>query len=413
MTSRRRIKYQIMKERKLNMELTPITEIESRIACFQRKLVEQETDGAIILLQSDLFYFCGTVQNSYLFIPAVGQPVLMVKKSLTRGQQESPLKNLVSIKNPKQIPEILAAHGYTGFRKIGLELDVLPFNLYKSYKSIFPDAELIDISPAIKESRVVKSAYEIELMRGALTVIDQAFQAVPAFLREGMTELELAALFEGEMRKRGFAGPSKMRAFSQDFFLGNVCSGGSGFFPNYFDGPVGGQGASAAQPQGAGWKKINRNEVIYMDYTTIVKGYTGDQTRIFCIGELSHKLVKAYEDALFIEAEIVKSIKPGTPAEEPYLLAIKLAAELGYQDNFMGYKQDQVKFIGHGIGLELDEWPILAKGMKTPILPGMTFALEPKFVFPEGAIGTENSFVMTENGPDYLSITPQVITYVK
>jgi Xaa-Pro aminopeptidase len=395
------------------MEVTPITEIQSRISKFQQKLAEQATDGAIVLLQSDLFYFAGTVQNSYLFIPATGQPVLMVKKSLTRGQQESPLKNIIAVNSPKQIPEILAGYGYTGLKKIGLELDVLPVNLYNSYRKIFPEAAFVDVSPAIKEIRAIKSAYEIEIMRGALAVIDQAFRAVPSFLREGMTELELAALFEAEMRKRGFAGPSKMRAFNQDFFLGNVCTGGSGFYPNYFDGPVGGQGASIAQPQGAGWKKINRNEVIYMDYTSIVKGYTGDQTRIFCIGQLSPKLVKAYEDALFIEAEIVKSIKPGTPAEEPYLLASKLAAELGYQDNFMGYKQDQVKFIGHGIGLELDELPILAKGLQMPIVPGMTFALEPKFVFAEGAIGTENSFVMTENGPEYLSITPQAITYVK
>lgn len=395
------------------MEITPITEIQSRISKFQQKLSEQATDGAIVLLQSDLFYFAGTVQNSYLFVPADGQPVLMVKKSLTRGQQESPLKNIVAVNSPKQIPEILAEYGYTGLKKIGLELDVLPVNLYNSYKKIFPEAMFVDVSTAIKEIRAVKSAYEIEIMRGALAVIDQAFRAVPSFLREGMTELELAALFEAEMRKRGFAGPSKMRAFNQDFFLGNVCTGGSGFYPNYFDGPVGGQGASIAQPQGAGWKKINRNEVIYIDYTTIVKGYTGDQTRIFCIGELSPKLVKAYDDALLIEAEIVKSIKPGTPAEEPYLLAVKLATELGYQDNFMGYKPDQVKFIGHGIGLELDELPVLAKGLKMPLVPGMTFALEPKFVFAEGAIGTENSFVMTENGPEYLSITPQVITYVK
>lgn len=289
----------------------------------------------------------------------------------------------------------------------------MPYNIYKSYQKIFPNAQFQDCSAAIKEVRAVKSAYEIKLMRGALAVIDQAFQTVPAYLREGMTELELAALFEAELRKRGYAGPCMMRAFAQDFFFGTVCTGASGFYPNFFDGPVGGQGPSAAQPAGAGWKKINRNEVVYIDYTAIVNGYTGDQTRIFCIGELSPKLVKAYEDALFIEAEIVKSIKPGTPAEEPYLLAVKLAAEMGYKDHFMGYKEDQVKFVGHGIGIELDEWPVLAKGIKQPIMPGMTFALEPKFVFPEGAIGTENSFVMTEAGPQYLSITPQVITYVK
>ncbi len=394
------------------MGCTPKSEIENRIRSFQDKVTNQGLDGAIILLNSDMFYFTGTVQNSYLFIPAEGEPIFMVKKSLSRAQQESPLKNIVPIKNPKEIPDIIAAFGYNSLSNIGLELDVLPVNIYETYRKVFPSTKFSDVSPVIKEVRAIKSPYEAELIRNALRVIDQAFLAVPSFLQEGMLEIELAALFEAEMRKRGYAG-CKMRAFNQDFFLGNTCTGSSGFSPSFFDGPVGGTGAALSLPHGAGWKKVNRNEVVYIDYACVIQGYTGDQTRIFCIGELNPRMVKAYEDALLIQSEVLKVIKPGTPAEEPYLLAVKLAEEMGYQDYFMGYKENKVKFIGHGIGLELDEFPILAKGLKTPILPGMTFALEPKFVFPEGAIGTENSFIMTENGPEYLSITPEVITYIK
>ena len=395
------------------MDFTPRAEIETRITIFQEKLKSQELDGGIIVLNSDMFYFTGTVQNSYLYIPASGDPVLMVKKSLRRGQEESPLKNIVPIKHPMEIPNILASFGYTNLKTIGLTLDVLPFNLVQTYKKVFPSAQFSDISPAVKEIRAIKSPYEIGLLRNALGVSDQAFLAVPSFLREGISEIELAALFEGELRKRGYSGSCKMRAFNQDFFYGNVCSGTSGFNPSFFDGPVGGAGVSLSYPQGAGWKKINRDEVVYIDYTCVVDGYTGDQARIFCIGELTPRMVKAFEDTLVIQSEILKAIKPGTPAEEPYLLSLKIAEEMGYKDHFMGYKADQVRFVGHGIGLELDEWPILAKGMKTPIMPGMTFALEPKLVFPEGAIGTENSFVMTEEGPKYLSVTPDKITYIK
>lgn len=395
----------------MEMKLTPKSEIEARIAKLQEKLTQQNLAGSIIVLNSDMFYFTGTVQTSYLYVPASGEPVLMIKKSLRRGRDESPLKNIVPINSPKQIPEILASFDYKTFDQIGLELDVLPLNNYKMYQKIFPKAEFSDISPAIKEIRSIKSPYEIELLRDALNVIDKAHSAVPSFLREGMLEIELAALFEAEMRKRGYSGCCKMRAFNQDFFLGNTCTGTNGVFPSFFDGPVGGCGVAVTHPHGAGWKKVNRNEVVFIDYTCVVHGYTGDQTRIFCVGELSPRMVKAFDDALFIQSEMIKSIKPGTPAEEPYLMAMQLAEEMGYKDNFMGYGEDKVKFVGHGIGLELDELPILAKGIKTPIIPGMTFALEPKFVFPEGAIGTENSFVMTENGPEYLSVTPEVITY--
>jgi Xaa-Pro aminopeptidase len=395
------------------MDYTSKSEIYTRISCFQKKLIKQELNGAIVLLNSDIFYFTGTVQNSFLYIPASGEPVLMVKRGLQRGLEESSLKNIVSIKSPKQIPEILSAFGYTHTNRIGMELDVVPFNIYKTYKNIFSQAEFYDISHLIKEIRAIKSPYEIKLLRNAIGVIDEAFLSVPSFLKEGMSEIELAALFEAEMRKGGYSGCCRTRAFNQEFFYGNVCTGDSGFYPSFFDGPVGGSGVSLSHPQGAGWKEIKRNEVIYIDYTCIIEGYSGDQTRIFCMGELNPKMLKAFEDAVLIQSEVVKAMKPGISAEEPYFMALKMAEEMGYKDNFMGYKEDKVKFLGHGIGLELDEWPVLAKGFKMPIVPGMTFAMEPKFVFPEGAIGIENSFVMTEKGPENMSTIPDVITYVK
>lgn len=395
------------------MDCTPKAEIFDRISCFQKKLISNNIDGAIIILNSDMFYFAGTVQNSFLYIPAENDPVLMVKRSLRRGIEESPLKNIVPIAHPKQIPEILSEFGYTGFKKIGLELDVLPVNIYKMYKQIFPETEIVDISNYIKELRSIKSPYEIGLLKNALVVIDKAFSEVPFFLHEGMTEIELASLFEAAMRRRGYSGCCRMRAFNQEFFYGNLCSGDSGYFSGFFDGPVAGPGVSVTHPQGAGWKRIRRNEIVYIDYTCVISGYAGDQTRQFCMGRLTSKMEKAYEDAVFIQSEIVKSIKAGTPAEEPYFMAVKLAEEMGYKDNFMGYKDDKVKFVGHGIGLELDEWPVLAKGFKMPIMPGMAFALEPKFIFPEGVVGTENSFIMTENGPEEISITPEKITYLE
>lgn len=394
------------------MQCTLKSEIYNRISNFQQKLQNKNIDGAIILLNSDMFYFTGTVQNSFLYIPDNGEPVLMVKRSMRRAREETPLKNIVPIKSPRQIPQILSDFGCNSMKKIGFELDVLPFNIYKIYKNIFTDAELYDVSPYIRGIRAVKSPYEIQLLRNAVGVIDESFLQVPSFLREGMTEVELAALFEAEMRKRGYSGCCRMRAFNQEFFYGNVCTGNSGFYPSFFDGPVGGSGVSIAHPQGAGWKKVNRNEVVYIDYTCIIEGYSGDQTRIFCIGELTPKMVKAFEDAVLIESEVAKSIKPGTRAEEPYFLALKMAEEMGYKDNFMGYKEDRVKFLGHGIGLELDDWPVLAKGSKIPIMPGMTFAMEPKFVFPEGAVGTESSFVMTETGLENMTTIPEVITYL-
>ena len=395
------------------IEITPKTEIEARTKKLQHALVRQNLDGAILLLNADLFYFTGTVQNAYLFIPAAGESILMVKRGLERVQAECQLQHIVAVKSPKEIPAVLERFDYKNINRLGLELDVLPVNLYKVYSKLFSTVEFEDVSPLVKEVRSVKSSYEIDILKNAIEVMDEAFSKVPSLLQEGMTEIELAALFEAELRKGGYAGSCRMRAFNQELFYGNVCSGSSAKYSSFFDGPVGGMGTSPANPQGAGWKKIERNEPVYMDYTSIIRGYTGDQTRIFCIGDLPEKMQKAFDDILILQKEVLRNIKPGVLAEDIYLLALKLAEKMGYKDYFMGYKSDQVKFLGHGIGIELDEWPIFAKGIKTKIVPGMVFALEPKLVFEDGAIGTENSFLMTADGPQCLSKSPERIINIE
>jgi Xaa-Pro aminopeptidase len=244
-------------------------------------------------------------------------------------------------------------------------------------------------------------------------VLDQVFAEVPSWLREGMTEIELASQFEAGMRRRGYGGCSKMRAFNQDFFMGNVATGSSGAAPTYFDGPVGGCGLTPANnPHGAGWKVIGRNEVVYIDYTCVINGYTADGARMFVIGDVSRQLRQAHAASLAIQAGLVAMIKPGVLCEDVYAKSVELAGEQGLESHFMGIGKNQVRFIGHGVGLELDEYPIFAKGVKMPLEAGMTFALEPKFVFADGAIGTENTYVLTNDGPQVLTRAPEAIIRV-
>ena len=106
-------------------------------------------------------------------------------------------------------------------------------------------------------------------------------------------------------------------------------------------------------------------------------------------------------------------IRPGTICEDIYAQAEALAQEMGLQDHFMGIGSDRVRFIGHGVGLELDEYPIFAKGMKMALAPGMTFALEPKFVFPEGAVGIENTYALQADGLRVLTQAPQDIIVIQ
>ena len=247
------------------MLYTPKSEIDARIQLFQTTLDQMGIDGALIIHHTNLFYLSGTSQSGHLFIPRSGQPILMVRKSFVRASQESPLTEILDVKSMKAIPDLLAEKGFS-LDAIGLELDVVPYNTWQLYKKVFKDTHFSDISEALKRIRTIKSAHEIDLLQRACGVLDQVFAEVPSMVREGMTEIELASQFEAGMRKRGYGGCSKMRAFNQDFFMGNVTTGASGAAPTYFDGPVGGCGLTPANnPHGAGWKTIGRGEVIYID----------------------------------------------------------------------------------------------------------------------------------------------------
>ena len=394
-------------------QYTPFNEISSRIEKFQKKLCDGNCNSALITQHTDLFYLTGTSQNGYLFIPCDKEPVLMIRKSFQRAKKESSIKNIVELKSMKLLPEIIKKTGHTDFKNTGLELDVLPYNTCAFLMKIFNESKFIDISSIIRDIRKIKSDYEIQLLEHSCSVLDKVFEKVPEMLKVDMTEVELASLFEAQMRKRGYSGCCQLRSFDQNFFMGNLVSGKSGAIPTFFDGPVGGAGVSPANnPHGAGWKKINKNDIIYIDYTCVVNGYTADATRMFAIGKPAKDITDAHKAALMIQKEIVKAIKPQTNCADIYDKAIELAAKTGFGKHFMGSGCDQVKFIGHGVGLELDEPPVFAKNFNMKIESKMTFAIEPKFVLPDGAVGIENTYVMEDDGPKVLTHAKEEIICV-
>ena len=146
---------------------TPKSEIDQRIEKFQKQLAENNIDAALIVQRADLFYFSGTAQEAHLWVPLDGEPILMVFKSFERAIAESPLSRIAPLESPKAIPEILRQYDYNLPQTIGLELDVLPANLYFNYQQLFADSKLVDVSHFVRLVRSIKSPYEIEMIRRA------------------------------------------------------------------------------------------------------------------------------------------------------------------------------------------------------------------------------------------------------
>ncbi|MFZ5642610.1 MAG: M24 family metallopeptidase [Bacillota bacterium] len=393
------------------MILTPQKELTSRIEKLQGVLQKEGCHGAIIVQNADLFYFAGTVQQSHLFIPAEGKPVLMVRKNFRRAREESALSEVIPLENTKDLPEVISSYGFTNIKEIGFELDVLPAYLYLKYQKLFSTARIVDISAHIRSVRMSKSPYEIDVLRGAAKLNYKIFSKAKDILVEGITEVELAGKLEAEYRRNGHQCYIRMRGFNQEIVYGHLMSGSNLGIPSFLDSPTGGPGLNPSFPQGAGFKTIAVNEPVMLDYVGVYDGYMVDQARVFCIGKLSPKFEKAYEIAINIQEEIKQKAKPGVPCQELYSLAVEIAASQGLLDHFMGYPQP-APFVGHGVGIELDELPVLAKGFKTPLEAGMVIALEPKFVFPDGAVGIENTFVVGDNGLETLTLFDENIIYI-
>lgn len=383
-------------------------ECEERLLRLQQGLKREGIDGALLMYSADVFYFTGSRQNAVLWVPSQGSPMHLVRKSYSRARAESLLEDVRLFPPSSEVPSLFGPE----VRKVGLTFDVLPVQQYDFYRRLLGDREFLDISALNRELRSVKSPYELEQMRASGRRLCEVFRQVPSFLKPGMRELDLAAEFEYRLRKMGHEGYLRMRAFNQET-TGLVVAGGNAAVSGPFDGPVIGKGLSVAAPYGPSAACIERNVPILVDYGIVFNGYMADMTRIFVFGKLAPEMKRAFHASLDIQKWLRENLRPGKIWEELFAGSIGMAESAGLGDYFMGCPGEQAKFVGHGVGLELDELPVLAPKFKFPLKEGQTVAIEPKFVFPGiGAIGIENTFAVTESGGEKLTDLPDDIIYL-
>jgi len=228
-----------------------------------------------------------------------------------------------------------------------------------------------------------------------------------------MTEIEAESHLIELGRRRGHQGLTRMRAWNQDMVNACVLSGNSGSVLTHLDVSVIGPGISPAFPQGSSFNLIERDVPIQIDFSIAYNGYITDGARTYVIGSLPPKLMEAYEAALEIRDEMGKIAKPGVPCSDLYHLCSQIVKRRGLEDYFIGTKKNQAPFVGHGIGLEIDELPLLARGFSQPLETGMVFAFEPKFIFPEiGAVALEDDYAVTEDGIEKLTHTEDNIIVI-
>ena len=232
-------------------------------------------------------------------------------------------------------------------------------------------------------------------------------------MQPGLTELELAAEVEYSLRLLGHQGLVRLRNLDLEMFFGHVLSGVSGLHLAYTDTPSGGWGFSPAFPQGAGLKRLAPHEPISIDIASCVNGYVADMTRMFAIQEMPARAWEAYELVQDIYRIFESQVRAGVRTKDIYHTIWDEVKRRGRQEYFMGQGPDRVRFLGHGVGLELDEFPLLSARFPYPLEAGMVMTFEPKFFLPEvGMVGQEDTCLITADGVEWLTQAPRRVLVV-
>ncbi len=380
------------------------SEYQERLQRLHQTLLEKQADLAILSQNADIYYYSGSSAPLYLAVPAEGEPFLIARKAVERIAGDAPQLKLEIFNGSKDLKAIFERHGLNAAKRIGLTLDTITYASVQRLLELFPGSAPVDLSWEIRALRMVKSEAEIAIQAKAGVIMGGIAELVRTCFKPGITEIELSALVEGFMRIQGHTGLVRCRREGIEIGLGVCSSGRNSLAGTKFDGVCAGAGISAAAPYGSGFKRIVQGEPVTLDYAFNLDGYLVDQTRMLIWGEPEAEVTVAYKAMAAIQQAVFETMKPGTGWSEVYDLAVNLAREFGYEREFMGLGPEKVCFVGHGIGLELDEPPFVAANQKLCFEAGMVVAIEPKVALPGiGVVGIEDTVVIRPNGVERLT----------
>lgn len=362
-------------------------------------MAQKGIDAALIACNVNLLYTYGEIVSGYLYLPLHSPALLFVKRPNNISGE-----HIFSIRNPEQIIDLLKENGLPMPAKLMLEGNELSYAEYMRLSALFPEAEVVNGTSIIREARSIKTSMEIEFFRRSGKLHAKAYSKIPEVYRPGMTDRELSIEVERLMRLEGCLGIFRIFGRSMEIFMGSVLTGDNAAAPSPYDFALGGEGLDPSLPVGMNGTRLKEGQSVMVDIGGNFYGYMCDMSRVFSIGKLSNEAYAAHQVCLEVQEKIASVAAPGVLCEDLYNMAIDIVTRAGFADRFMGVGQ-QARFIGHGIGLEINEAPVLAPRMKQELQPGMVFALEPKIVLPQvGPVGIENSWFVTESGIEKLTV---------
>lgn len=385
----------------------PQGEVDIRVGRLRRAAREAGRHGALLLADNAmLYYLTGRVFSGWAYLPVdeAQSPVWFVRRPVEMAGD-----GVVEVRKPEEIPSRLEALGMPMPEAVGLEMDVMPYSTVTRLQAVFPSAGYYSASPLVAAARAVKTPLEISMMERSGVIHTAVYRRIPSLFSPGMTDFELDVAIENLSRQEGCLGQFRISGKSMEFFMGNVLTGENADAPSPYDFALGGKGMSPSLPVGACGEEIKRGTTVSVDVNGDYTGYMTDMTRVFSYGEIPAEAKAAHECSLAIHREFRRMAIPGAKASDLYEMAASMAREAGFERNFMGHRQ-HAAFCGHGVGIEINETPVIAPRSRDILQEGNAIAMEPKFVIPHvGAVGIENTYIITPAGARCITNAPEEI----
>ncbi len=388
----------------------PVTELQKRQKGFSKSLANHGMESALIDDPVELYWLTGGRQNGILLIGADGAGIdttHWVRRSLRRalfegGGSDCPHDVMLQPRMGALEDSLVERGCSTKPAMLSSKIPAERLSFFNSRVGSL-NGEIENCTSLLYGLREVKSEWEISMHRESGVINKKMFEAVEEAGSAGKTELEIASVADSVSREYGFGGRIRMRKWPMDCDRVVIASGPSGSVPSYFDSAIGGIGASPISSLGAGFRKVKDREPVLVDIVHLHRGYVSDCTRMFSAGTLSDTWHSRLEDMIEIRDAVIGSLGRGDDCSKSWEIGRSLADEMGYSENLMGMHPDQSSFLGHSVGLELDETPVVAAGFNRPLPLGGTMAVEPKVIYHDGSIGNEDTWFRTSDGMECLT----------
>lgn len=410
---------QSLKEKNVHttIEMMPLTEVTARHAAVRRHLraIAPEASGLLVFSRVDIYYLTGTLANGILWLPHEGEAVLLVRRGIERCRLESPMPQMFQFTSYSEVSVLCEACGNPLRGIVAAQMNALPWALANLLQGRLPTCTFVAGDMALTLARSIKSPWELNKMRLAGTRHHKALvEILPTLLHPGLTERQIAHLSWQVFFDLGHGGLNRMGNYGEDVFLGHLAAGENGNYPSHFNGPLGLKGEHPAAPfmgyAGSVWQK---RTPLALDIGFVLEGYHTDKTQVYWAGpsdSIPDTVRRAQDACLEIQSTAAAALCAGAIPSAIWRKACEQAEKLGFAEGFMGLGGNKVQFLGHGIGLVIDEFPVLARRFDAPLQEGMVLALEPKIgIEGVGMVGAEDTFVVTGQGGECISGKPMNI----